>query len=85
MTFKYSLAVLTVAIVSLMGAPADARTGNDAQGLRQRDTVADPAVKIFRKTPHSEWSYPKRHDPGFNARNRCGHNKYWNGTECVWR
>ena len=86
MTLKFGLAALAVAAAALsMANAADARTGSDAQGLRQRDAIADPAVKIFRKTPQSEYSYLKRHDTGFNARTRCSQKKYWNGNECVWR
>lgn len=88
MTLKFSLAALALALISIT-APADARVGSDAQGLRQRDAIADPAVKIFRegdhRRHHGEYSYLKRHNPGFNARTRCGHKKYWNGDECVWR
>ena len=85
MTFKFTLAALAVAAAFIVGTPANARIGSDAQGLRQRDAVADPAVKISRKTPQSEYSYLKRHNPGLNGRTRCGYKKYWNGDECVWR
>ena len=87
MTFKSTMAALAVALMSITSAPAEARVGSDAQGLRQRDAVADPAVKIFRDKHRDKnsYSYLKRHDTGLAARNRCGRLSYWNGSECLRR
>ena len=57
MTFKSTMAALAVALMSITSAPAEARVGSDAQGLRQRDAVADPAVKIFRDKHRDKNSY----------------------------
>lgn len=89
MTVRSALAALAVILmsVSIMSVSAGARVGSDAQGLGQRDAVADPAVKIFRDRGRDKYSYSylKRHDTGLAARNRCGRLSYWNGSECLRR
>ena len=85
MKIKSVLAIFaTLGVLGTSGV-AQARAGNDAQGLRQRDALADPAVKIFRAKPINRYSYLRRHDTGFSARTRCGRLSYWNGDECLRR